>query len=447
MSVTRAFRRAIFSFAFVTGALVMGAAPAVASSPLASRAVLSHMGHAYLNGTGYWVVDRGGGVASGGGAPELGGLRSSAHLSGPIVAMAATPDGGGYWLASSTGGVYSLGDARFYGAAGAGRAARVSGQIVGMAGTSDGRGYWLASSTGGVYSFGDAKFYGAPRSVALAPVVAIAATPGGGGYWLVSSAGDIFCFGDASYHGSASGRGDEIVGFSPTSDGRGYWMATDKGDVISFGDARPVGSAVHAKSPAPFIGMAAEHDGEGYWFANSLGTTYGYGRAKGSGAADLARHAVAIVADPAIVVPGRPVAATAGAPLKGRGAYAEVNDPAGEMAVDFALSQVGKPYIWGATGPYGYDCSGLALAAWRAAGVYLPRTAAAQYYAGVHIPLSEVEPGDLIFWASDPYDPATIYHVAISLGGDRTVQATQTGQNVQVIDLWGQDLVPVATRP
>ncbi len=120
---------------------------------------------------------------------------------------------------------------------------------------------------------------------------------------------------------------------------------------------------------------------------------------------------------------------------------------AGDVAVEFALSQVGKPYVYGAAGPYGYDCSGLALASWRVAGVELPRTASAQYYAGSHVPLGQREPGDLIFWASDVSGPATIYHVAISLGGDRTVQATQTGQPVEVVPLWPIGLVPVATRP
>jgi cell wall-associated NlpC family hydrolase len=119
----------------------------------------------------------------------------------------------------------------------------------------------------------------------------------------------------------------------------------------------------------------------------------------------------------------------------------------GDVAVEFALSQVGKPYVYGAAGPYGYDCSGLALASWRVAGVELPRTASAQFYAGSHVPLGQLQPGDLIFWASDVTDPATIYHVAISLGGDRTVQATQTGQPVEVVPLWPIGLVPLATRP
>jgi peptidoglycan DL-endopeptidase CwlO len=119
----------------------------------------------------------------------------------------------------------------------------------------------------------------------------------------------------------------------------------------------------------------------------------------------------------------------------------------GDIAVQFALAQLGKPYVYGATGPYGYDCSGLALASWRAAGVELPRTAAEQYLAGSHVPLDQLQPGDLVFWASDISDPDTIYHVAISLGGDQTVQASQTGEPVHVIALWPEGLVRWATRP
>ena len=61
--------------------------------------------------------------------------------------------------------------------------------------------------------------------------------------------------------------------------------------------------------------------------------------------------------------------------------------------------------------------------------------------------MSNLEPGDLVFWATNPADPATIYHVAIALGGGRTVQATRTGQDVQVTGIWSQGLFPLATRP
>ena len=446
MTADRAIKRATITVALVTGAMFTSVAPATASTTLTGHGG-SLLGRTVVAGTGYWVVNRGGGVASGGGAPDLGSLGPSVHLRGPIVAIAATPDGGGYWLASSTGGVYSFGAARFYGAASSVRPARANGPVVGMAAAGDGRGYWLATATGGVYSFGDAKFHGSSRLGRSGLfVVAIAATPTGGGYWLVSSTGRVLCFGDAGYYGSAGRAGPPIVGLAPTPDGHGYWLATATGGVISFGDAHARGSALRPLSPVRFVGIAAEPDGHGYWFANSRGTTYGFGAAAATAAPDLAHGAVAIAADPEVVVRGHPVLASVGARVA-ETQNAELTATVGRAVADFALSQVGKPYVWGSAGPYGYDCSGLAQASWRVAGVALPRTAAEQYYAGAHIPLDQVEAGDLIFWASDPADPATIYHVAISLGGDSTVQATTTGQNVRVLDLWDQGLMALATRP
>jgi cell wall-associated NlpC family hydrolase len=458
MSANSAIKRAFIGLLVFAGALSNPTSPAIAITPHRTAgygtdgAVTRALGtasvslHARAAGTAYWVVTRDGGVASGGGAPDLGGLSRSARLTSPVVGMAAIADGDGYWLVSSAGAVYSFGDAKYYGSVGGTRLLGTAGVVVGIAATKDGHGYWLASGTGGVYSFGDARFYGSVR-VPAASIVAIAGDPKGGGYWLISATGRVFSFGDATYRGSAP-PGHSIVGFAATRDGRGYFLATQKGGVISFGDAHPRGSALGRGSPSPFVGIAAERDGNGYWFANTRGTTFGFGSAAATAAPDLARGAIAIVADPTVAVPRPAVLASAGALLR-NAANDSVQLPErnGQIAVEFALGQVGKPYIWGGTGPYGFDCSGLALAAWAAAGVQLPRVAAAQYWSGPHVPLSEVEPGDLIFWASDPADPSTIYHVAISLGGDRTVQATHSGSYVQVMGLWADGLVPLATVP
>jgi cell wall-associated NlpC family hydrolase len=417
-----------------------------AQQPVPGRSAWSGTGMA---ANGYWVVSRAGGVGAAGGAPDFGGLGPEVRLAGPVTGMAALPNGQGYWLASADGGVYAFGSAKFYGSVESAHVQHVAGPVVGIAAARDGQGYWLVSSRGDVYSFGDARFFGPSASlrarVGVAPIVAIVPTPGGAGYWLVSSNGGVFSFGDASYHGSATSAGRVIIGMASTPDGKGYWLAAQHGSVMAFGDAPARGSAQGKSSSVPFVGIAAEHRGLGYWFANSKGSTFGFGPAASTQARDLAHSAVAIAADPAVVLPQAPVVASPGAPIKA--ASVEESDAQGNVAVAFALSQVGKPYVYGGTGPYGYDCSGLALASWLAAGVHLPRTAAEQYYAGSHVPLSEVQPGDLIFWASDPSDPSTIYHVAISLGGDRTVQATETGQTVEVISLWGPGLVPLATRP
>ena len=119
----------------------------------------------------------------------------------------------------------------------------------------------------------------------------------------------------------------------------------------------------------------------------------------------------------------------------------------GMVAAEWALTQVGKPYVWGATGPDAYDCSGLVLRAWEAAGVALPRVAADQFGAGEHLSLAEAEIGDLLFFAPDPSDPATIDHVGIYLGGGRMVEAPHPGAEVRVVDVYPADLVPEITRP
>ncbi|HEX6392168.1 MAG TPA: C40 family peptidase [Acidimicrobiales bacterium] len=98
-----------------------------------------------------------------------------------------------------------------------------------------------------------------------------------------------------------------------------------------------------------------------------------------------------------------------------------------------ALSQVGKPYVWGAAGPGSFDCSGLVQWAYRQAGVLMPRTAAEQFLTGQHIPLSSAAPGDLLFWTYDPNDPTFVDHVAIYLGNGMMVVAPHTGLNVEVV--------------
>jgi cell wall-associated NlpC family hydrolase len=102
---------------------------------------------------------------------------------------------------------------------------------------------------------------------------------------------------------------------------------------------------------------------------------------------------------------------------------------AARKAVNFALAQVGKPYVFGAAGPSYYDCSGLTMAAWAHAGVHLPHSAADQYSYGTHVPETALEPGDLLFF----YHP--IEHVTIYIGDGLMVSAPTEGENVQVVPL------------
>jgi peptidoglycan DL-endopeptidase CwlO len=102
---------------------------------------------------------------------------------------------------------------------------------------------------------------------------------------------------------------------------------------------------------------------------------------------------------------------------------------AARKAVQYALDQVGKPYVFGAAGPGSFDCSGLTMQAWHRGGVSLPHSAADQYNYGHHVDRSALEPGDLIFF----YHP--IGHVTIYIDGGMMVSAPTEGEPVQVVAL------------
>jgi cell wall-associated NlpC family hydrolase len=103
------------------------------------------------------------------------------------------------------------------------------------------------------------------------------------------------------------------------------------------------------------------------------------------------------------------------------------------LAIEAAQGQIGKPYMYGGAGPDSWDCSGLTQWAFAQAGVLIPRTAADQYAAlPDKIALGQIEPGDLLFWATDLSDPTTIHHVAIYVGNGLMLAAPHTGTNVQV---------------
>ncbi|MFF1905389.1 C40 family peptidase, partial [Kitasatospora sp. NPDC058218] len=109
-------------------------------------------------------------------------------------------------------------------------------------------------------------------------------------------------------------------------------------------------------------------------------------------------------------------------------------------AVQFAYAQLGKPYVWSATGPAGYDCSGLTGAAWKAADVKLPRVSQDQWKVGQRIARGDLQPGDLVFFYPD------IHHVGLYIGDGKMIHAPRTGKNVEVLAI---DAMPYvgAVRP
>jgi hypothetical protein len=237
------------SSAVASGARPTGPVAAMASTP---------------NGDGYWAVSSAGAVTAEGDAVSYGSLVGTT-LTAPIVGMAATHDGGGYWLVASDGGIFAFGDAVFHGSMGG---HFLTAPIVGMAATHDGGGYWLVASDGGIFSFGDAVFHGSMGGHALAePMVGIAATVDGGGYWTVASDGGIFSFGAAFFYGSMGGHvlDEPMVGIAADPNGQGYWTVAADGGIFSFGAAAFVGSGTGGSIEAPATGMAVGPGG--YWVA------------------------------------------------------------------------------------------------------------------------------------------------------------------------------------
>ncbi len=112
-------------------------------------------------------------------------------------------------------------------------------------------------------------------------------------------------------------------------------------------------------------------------------------------------------------------------------------------ALAFARSQIGKPYVWGATGPGSYDCSGLTQAAWKAAGVDLPRTTYDQVEAGTTVSLSDAEPGDLVFFYDD------ITHVGLYIGNGMMIHAPKPGAYVREESIYydGEASIHSVVRP
>jgi cell wall-associated NlpC family hydrolase len=127
------------------------------------------------------------------------------------------------------------------------------------------------------------------------------------------------------------------------------------------------------------------------------------------------------------------------------GALSFAPGPAAAAAINYALAQLGTPYVYADESPgVGFDCSGLAQASYRAAGIELPRTAQTQFDAGPRVPAgSPLAPGDLVFFGSSPAD---ITHVGIYLGQGNMIDAPHTGAVVRIEPYGWSDYVG-ATRP
>jgi hypothetical protein len=249
------------------------------------------------SGSGHWLVDATGQIATDGDATAFGSLAGRA-LNQPIVGIAATPSGKGYWLVARDGGIFSFGDAAFHGSTGT---IRLNQPIVGLASTSSGNGYWLVARDGGIFSFGDARFLGSTGAIQLnQPIVGMASTTTGSGYWLVARDGGIFSFGDAPFAGTGANGTTAVAG------GKGYALATTAGQVHAFHLSSggvivplPVTNPVPIALPAlPVVAPDAPRDATQWPFASDspwnlpIGSRAQYTDASDSRTASLIRSGV-----------------------------------------------------------------------------------------------------------------------------------------------------------
>jgi len=108
--------------------------------------------------------------------------------------------------------------------------------------------------------------------------------------------------------------------------------------------------------------------------------------------------------------------------------------PGAQVAILFALAQVGKPYLWGGSGPDAFDCSGLVQQAWKVAGVALPRVAIDQFNATIPISFQDLQPGDLVFFENP------VGHVGIYVGNGQMIDAPFTGAQVRLDSIFWNNI-------
>jgi cell wall-associated NlpC family hydrolase len=111
--------------------------------------------------------------------------------------------------------------------------------------------------------------------------------------------------------------------------------------------------------------------------------------------------------------------------------------PGANAALSYARAQLGKPYQWGGAGPDSFDCSGLVMMAWSQAGIDFPHLAQDQYNMTAREPLSDLVPGDLVFFGT----PDNVYHVGIYIGNGNMIDAPETGENVSVSSIFWDNLL------
>jgi len=155
-----------------------------------------------------------------------------------------------------------------------------------------------------------------------------------------------------------------------------------------------------------------------------------YGRRGGSGV-----HPAVVIAVAALLAGAGTKAGTSPHAHARKAAAAPAASPVASAVVAYARDQLGKPYLWGGTGPGAYDCSGLAMEAYASAGIAIARTSQDQWATLPHVPPGKVRPGDLAFFPGGDGTWSAPGHVAIVISATQIIQAYGTGTPIEVSPL------------
>ncbi len=170
--------------------------------------------------------------------------------------------------------------------------------------------------------------------------------------------------------------------------------------------------------------------------------------AAAAAAAEAAKNAPAPTSPTAPTTPATPTAPTApttpAAPTTPPAPTKPAVSGNKQKVLDYAYAQLGKPYIWGGEGPVGYDCSGLTLMAYKQIGVYMAHGSQWQYNNGTKIPLSQAQPGDLVFFGNSG---PTNHHVGIYIGNGQMIHAPNSRTVVKISSIYySGDLIQTVAR-
>ena len=240
----------------------------------------------------------------------------------------------------------------------------------------------------------------------------------------------------------------------PTGAASGLWQGVaDGGIAVSYTmgelDKIPLGGSVLASGQTPrrlpvvafgTLGIGGVNAVVSDATATALGAPAGNAIVVGVQAGDITADAAAIgrrlpkgaTVEQLVTLVST---STPGTSMAGAGSVTAAAAPTAALdaMLSAAMSRRGLPYVYGAAGPASFDCSGLVQWSFAQAGITMPRTAAEQALAGPAVPVSQLQPGDLLFYHTDPTAPGYISHVGIYLGNGWMIQAPQPGMDVEVV--------------